>query len=197
MKYDIVLAGVGGQGILTVAEILAVTAVESGLNIKQSEVHGMAQRGGAVIAHLRLSDGVIWSDLVPPAAADLLLALEPMEALRHIRQLRSDGMLVANKTPVDNIPDYPPLDDIFAALKAGTGNMVLLNAEELAMKAGSKRTANVVLIGAAAPVLPLSAERLKATLRRRFETKGADVVNMNLRAFDLGLQAANRSAAAG
>ena len=193
MKYDIVIAGVGGQGILTIAAIVDEAALASGLHLKQSEVHGMAQRGGAVIAHLRLSDRPIFSDLVPLGCADLLLAVEPLEALRQIAYLRAGGALVVNTAPVHNIADYPEVERIAAQLEC-VGRCLLFDAEKPAAEAGSKRAVNVVLLGAASPVLPVRKEMLQEVIRRRFAVKGDAVVQANLKAFELGRAAARAGA---
>ncbi|MBT4815506.1 MAG: indolepyruvate oxidoreductase subunit beta, partial [Lentisphaerae bacterium] len=138
MKNDIVIAGVGGQGILTIAAIVGHAAVANGLNVKQSEVHGMAQRGGAVLAHLRISDDVIYSDLVPKGKADVVLAVEPLEALRHIDFLAPDGVVLANEVPVVNIDNYPDLETVLAELRQYPRRLVL-DADQVAKNTGSAR----------------------------------------------------------
>ena len=105
MKSDIILSGVGGQGIVSIAATIAMAALDSNLNIKQSEVHGMSQRGGAVYSHLRISDTDISSDLIPLGKADIIISVEPMESLRYLPWLKEDGWLVTNSTPFINIPD--------------------------------------------------------------------------------------------
>ncbi len=187
-QCDILLAGVGGQGILTIAGIIDEAALAAGLHLKQSEVHGMAQRGGAVIAHLRISDRPIFSDLIPARGADLLVAMEPLEALRQREYLKSGGTLVVNTTPVRNIPDYPDLEEVFATLRR-VGTCRLLDADSLAAAAGSKRAMNVVLLGAASRQIPIAPERFQEVIRRRFARKGEAVVNVNLKAFSAGRRA--------
>ncbi|MBM3312322.1 MAG: hypothetical protein FJY80_12540, partial [Candidatus Aminicenantes bacterium] len=135
-RQDIILAGVGGQGILSVAAAIAGAALKLGLNVKQAEVHGMAQRGGAVQSHLRLSRERIWSDLIPRGGADLILAVEPLEALRYLEYLSPGGRVVASTKPVQNIPDYPPLDEILAEIRRLPGSLVV-EAEDLAKRAGT------------------------------------------------------------
>src|SRR4030042_5605627 len=115
MKQDIILAGVGGQGILSIAFVIAGAALEDGLEVKQAEVHGMSQRGGAVQSHLRLSQERIFSDLIPKGEADLILSVEPLEALRYVDYLRPEGMVVSSRPPFVNIPDYPDLGTILSA----------------------------------------------------------------------------------
>ncbi len=190
MKQDLIIAGVGGQGILTIAELIARSAVRAGLNIKQSEVHGMAQRGGAVVAHLRISQEKVHSDLVPQGRAGLVLAVEPLEALRQLPYLGPDGWVVTNTTPVENIEPYPPLARIRDELGRAP-HALLLDADALARQAGSARAMNVVVLGAAAHALDLPESLLEETLRERFAGKGREVVEVNLRAFALGREAAS------
>ena len=192
MRTDVVLAGVGGQGVLTVAALLAEAARREGLVVKQGEVHGMAQRGGAVQATLRLADGPIAADLVPRGSADLLLALEPVEALRHAGYLRPGGRLVTAAESHENVPDYPPLDDVHARVRAVPG-AVLVPATDLAREAGSIRVVNVVMVGAASPWLPLSPDMLEGCVMDAFSAKGERVVEANRRAFFAGREAAGVS----
>ena len=195
MKRDIVIAGVGGQGILTIAASIAKAAVSAGLNIKQSEVHGMAQRGGAVQAHLRLSDDTIYSDLVPVGSADLILAVEPLEALREYRFLGPSGCVLANSTPVMNIGNYPDVEEVLAEVRK-LPRHVLLNADELAREAGSARAMNMVMLGAASLLLDLPQGQLLDVIRDAFARKGEKVVEVNHRAFALGREAARAQEAA-
>jgi len=193
MKRDVILAGVGGQGLLTIAAAIAGAAHALGLHLKQSEVHGMAQRGGVVRSHVRLSDRPIHSDLIPEGAADLLLAAEPMEALRYLPYLAPDGMVVANRVPMKNIDPYPDEDEIAAALRA-LAHRLVFDAVSLAREAGSIRSANIVLLGAGAPFLGIPVDALRAAVDRLFERKGPAIVETNRRAFDLGLAQAERPA---
>lgn len=194
MKRDVVLAGVGGQGVLSVAAILAEAARREGLVVRQAEVHGMSQRGGAVQASLRIADGPIEGDLVPRGAADLVLGVEPVEALRYLDYLAPDGRLVTATDPYENVPDYPPIDEVLAAVQAVPGS-VLVAAGALARRAGSGRVANVVMVGAASVFLPLPAEVIETCLREGFAAKGERVVEANLRAFALGRAAVGEGAA--
>lgn len=190
MTFDIVLAGVGGQGVLSVSAVIAAAALESGLQVKQSEVHGMAQRGGAVQAHLRLADRPIASDLVPRGSASLLLGMEPLECFRYLDFLSPEGIVVTATTPVTNIPDYPPLEEVLQALRR-LPRAVLVEAERLARQAGSARAVNMVMVGAASPVLPVSPDAIERQIRVRFESKGPKLVDQNIRAFRAGREAAN------
>jgi indolepyruvate ferredoxin oxidoreductase beta subunit len=185
VKHDLVLAGVGGQGVLSVAAILAEAARRSGLVVRQGEVHGMSQRGGAVQATLRLADGPIAGDLVARGGADLVLGVEPVEALRYLEYLAPGGRLVTATDPYENVSDYPPLEQVLAAVRAVPG-AVLVEAGELARRAGSGRTANVVMVGAASVFLPIPAEVIEACLVDGFAAKGERVVEANRRAFALG-----------
>lgn len=189
MKCDIVLAGVGGQGVLSISAIIAWSAMQAGLQVKQSEVHGMSQRGGAVQAHLRISDEPIASDLIPRGKADLILSMEPMEALRYVDWLDPSGTLVTAARPFENIANYPDLDGIHAAIRK-LPRAILVESEKLAREAGSARASNMVLIGAAADLLPIPPEAIADFIKKRFESKGEKVVESNLRAFELGRGAA-------
>lgn len=185
MKTDIVLCGVGGQGVLSAAAILAEAAVREGLEVREGEVHGMAQRGGAVQASLRISDLSIAGELIPRGTADLLLSLEPLETLRYLDWLGPEGWVVAAAEPVRNIPDYPPLDDVHARLRA-LPRVRLVEAGAVARKAGSLHAANVVLLGAASPLLPLDPRVIREVITEGFMEKGVKVVDANLRAFQAG-----------
>ncbi|MCX7974787.1 MAG: indolepyruvate oxidoreductase subunit beta [Candidatus Aminicenantes bacterium] len=189
MKYDLILAGVGGQGILSIAFIIDRAALLQGLNFKQTEVHGMAQRGGAVQSHLRLADGPIYSDLIPRGKCDLILSVEPLEALRYLEYLDSQGRVITNSVPYVNIPDYPPLEAILEAIKKVKFHL-LVEADKLAREAGSSRAQNMVMLGAASPFLPLESENLKRALKEFFESRDEKMVALNLRAFELGRQVA-------
>jgi indolepyruvate ferredoxin oxidoreductase beta subunit len=186
VKRDIVLAGVGGQGILTLAVLIVNAAVREGLNVRQAEVHGMSQRGGAVEAHVRLSDGPLFSNLVPKARADLILATEPLEALRQIDYLSPSGLIVTNSATVENIPHYPPREELMQLLH-GCGRMVyLVDAAAVAREAGTARAQNVVLIGAASEFVGLRPESLQAAVSEMFAKRKKALVDMNLRALQLG-----------
>jgi len=185
VKHDLVLAGVGGQGVLSVAAILAEAARRHGLVVRQGEVHGMSQRGGAVQASLRLADAPIDGDLVPRGGADMVLGVEPVEALRYLDYLAPGGRLVTAADPYENVPDYPPVEAVLAAVRAVPG-AVLVEAGELARRAGSGRTANVVMVGAASAFLPIPAEVIEGCIVEGFAAKGERVVEANRRAFALG-----------
>lgn len=185
MTCNMILCGVGGQGVLSLAAIIAKASLSSKLNVRQSEVHGMSQRGGEVLAHLRISDEEIYSDLVAIGTADLIISMEPMEALRYLDYLKPDGKVVTAAEPVLNINNYPNLDEIYAAAAALPGS-VCLKAHDLAKNAGSERASNMVLIGAASPFLPTDAESLKQAIRDTFASKGESIVETNLKAFEAG-----------
>ena len=189
MKTDVVLAGVGGQGVLSVAAILADAARREGLQVKQGEIHGMAQRGGAVFASVRLSDAPIDSDLIPRGSADLLLGLEPLEALRYVDYLSTGGTLVTSADPTENIPDYPRLAEVHRLVGEVPGS-VMVEAGALAKEAGSPRAANVVMTGAASVFLPLSADTMAECVADGFARKGERIVAINLRALAAGRDAA-------
>ncbi|HOG28527.1 MAG TPA: indolepyruvate oxidoreductase subunit beta [Vicinamibacterales bacterium] len=189
MKFDIILAGVGGQGVLSLSAIIASSAMREGLAVKQSEVHGMSQRGGAVLAHLRLADGPIASDLIPRGSAAMILGMEPLESLRYLEYLDRAGAVVSATTPMANIADYPPLDQVLAAIRS-LPRAYLVEAEALARQAGSARASNMVMVGAASPLLPVALSTLEHFVETAFAAKGAKVVETNLRALHAGRAAA-------
>lgn len=189
MERNIILAGVGGQGILTIAEAISRAALRRGLNVKQSEVHGMSQRGGAVQSHIRWSDQELFSDLVPLGRCDMVLAVEPLESLRYVHFLTTGGTIVSSTTPFVNIPNYPPIEEVLDRI-ARQGDHVLIDTERLARAAGSVRAANMVVLGAAATLLELEAADLEASIAEMFASKGAAVVETNQRALRLGMRAA-------
>lgn len=188
MKKDIILCGVGGQGILSVATIIGEAATKAGINLKQAEVHGMSQRGGDVQSNLRLSTNQIYSDLIPQGACDVIISMEPMEALRYLPYLAKDGVVVTNSKPFVNIPNYPEEQALFGEL-ASLPRVVQLDIEQVAKDAGSARSANVVLLGMAAKHIGIvSTEQLRNAVATVFARKGEAVVNANLKAFDLGVE---------
>ena len=187
MKKDTIRAGVAGQGILSIATVIGSAALEQGLYLKQAEVHGMSQRGGDVQSNLRLSSAPIYSDLIPKGGADLIVSLEPMEALRYVPYLAPDGWIITNTTPLVNIPDYPEMDKVMEALKAFP-QVLALDVDGIAKDLGSPRGANMVLLGAMSAVLHiLEPEKLREGIRRVFGRKGEAVVESNIKAFDEGL----------
>lgn len=193
MKTDIILAGVGGQGILSIATIIGEAATKAGLNLKQAEVHGMSQRGGDVQSNLRLSDQTIYSDLIPRGKADLIIAMEPMEALRYVPFLSKDGTIVTSSKPFINIPNYPDETAICAELDALPNKVVRLDIEEMAKEIKTPKSANVILLGMAAPFLGcLSTEELRSAIGRVFTAKGDAIVQANYTAFDAGLTQAQQ-----
>lgn len=190
MKNDIILAGVGGQGILSIAAIIGYAAVQSGLYLKQAEVHGMSQRGGDVQSHLRLSSKEIASDLIPFGQADMIISVEPMESLRYLPYLSEKGWLITNTEPFVNIPDYPPLEQIIEEVQKRPRH-VAFNAGQVAENLGTKKAANVVILGAASPFLDIPFSMLEDAIRFLFGKKGEDLVNTNLEALRAGRELAN------
>lgn len=189
MKQDIILSGVGGQGILSIATMIGEAATQAGLTLKQAEVHGMSQRGGDVQSNLRLSDGEIASDLISVGTADMILSLEPMEALRYLPYLNKDGWVITSSSPFRNIPNYPAEEDLKADFSA-LPHVVTVDVEGIAKEHSMPKCANVILLGAAARYLKiLSVEQLRESIARVFGAKGEAVVEMNRRAFDLGYAA--------
>ena len=190
MKTDIVLAGVGGQGILSVATILGVAALKEGLNIKQAEVHGMSQRGGDVQSNLRISSSPIHSDLIPAGKADLIVSLEPMEALRYLPTLSPEGWIVTSTAPFVNIPDYPDMEEIEKDLSKG-GNLIAFDMEEMAKEVASPRSSNMVLLGAASHFIEITSDKIEDAIRSVFSSKGEAIVEANIKAFRAGREKAD------
>lgn len=185
MKTDIVLAGVGGQGILSIATILANAALAENLHIKQAEVHGMSQRGGDVHSMLRLSSDPIASDLIRRGTADLVVSLEPMEALRYVPFLSKKGWIVTNTVPFLNIEKYPEMETVMADLERH-GNVVAFDVDTVAKEVASPRTSNMVLLGAASPFIELDADAIERAIATVFGPKGDAIVEMNVKAFRAG-----------
>ena len=186
MKKDIILAGVGGQGILSIATTIGLAALKTNLNIKQAEVHGMSQRGGEVVSHLRISDSQIFSDLITKGQADMILSLEPLETLRYLPYLNESGWIISNSEPYTNIPNYPDLEIVYNEIRKYK-NHVLINADEIAKKLNAPLSANMVLIGAAAHYLGFEQQEIEDAIRVQFNKKGDDIVNINIQAFREGL----------
>jgi len=185
MKYDIILAGVGGQGILSIAAVIGEAALEDGLYMKQTEVHGMSQRGGDVQSHLRISDKPVASDLIPLGTADIIISLEPLEALRYLPYLKKDGWIVANSEPFENIPNYPELEQIKKVYDS-LPNKIIADMEQIAKDLGASRSSNMVLLGAASPLIPIDFFKLENGIRHIFGKKGETIVEMNLKALSAG-----------
>ena len=189
MKTDIILAGVGGQGILSIATVIGLAAVNNHLNIKQAEVHGMSQRGGAVYSHLRLSDQPIASDLIPVGKANVILSVEPMEALRYLPFMAPDGWLVTNTHPFVNIDNYPDHQLLMEQLNA-LQNRVLVDADALASECGNTKASNMVMLGTAVPFVNIDLKEIEKAVASIFERKGEDVVAVNIRALQAGYDVA-------
>jgi indolepyruvate ferredoxin oxidoreductase beta subunit len=188
MKSDIILSGVGGQGILSIATIIGLAAVENNLFLKQSEVHGMSQRGGDVQSHLRLSSRPIASDLIPYGKADIIISVEPMESLRYLPWLSRSGWLVTSSTPFINIPDYPPVEEILREIRK-IKNHKIIEADAIAKESGFSRSGNMVILGAASSCIGLPFNSLENAVRKLFEKKGEEIVDVNIRALRAGRDA--------
>jgi indolepyruvate ferredoxin oxidoreductase beta subunit len=185
MKRDIILAGVGGQGIISIAAIIGTAALEQDLFLKQSEVHGMSQRGGDVQSNLRISDKEIASDLIPYGQADLIISVEPLEALRYLPFLSSDGWVITSTKPYINIPEYPEMEKVMGEIRK-LPHYIALDADEIAKEAGTVKAANIVILGAASPFLEMKYEKLEDAIRFIFRNKGEDVIHKNLQALKSG-----------
>ncbi|MFC2080273.1 indolepyruvate oxidoreductase subunit beta [Bacteroidota bacterium] len=185
MKTDIILSGVGGQGILSIAAVIGTAAIAQGLHVKQAEVHGMSQRGGAVQSHLRISNQLIYSDLIPAGSCDLILSVEPMEALRYFPFLSNDGWIIANSTPFINIDNYPEEDKLNAAYKK-IPHSLLIDADKIASDLGTKKVSNIVMLGAASLQLGVEYQALEDSIKSIFGRKGEELVQLNLDALSAG-----------
>ncbi len=192
MKKDIILAGVGGQGILSIAAIIGTAALDMGLFLKQSEVHGMAQRGGDVSSNLRIGDKEIASDLIAMGKADIVISVEPLEGLRYLPMLSSEGWLITNSKPFNNIPNYPEIEKVYAEI-AKVHRHVMIDAEQIAKDLGTAKAANVVILGAASDHLGISYETLEKAIRSIFRSKGEAVVELNINALKAGRDFAEKN----
>ena len=192
MKKDIIIAGVGGQGILTIATVIGTAALMEGLQLKQAEVHGMSQRGGDIQSNLRISSKPIASDLIPEGKVDLIISVEPMESLRYVNMLnKNEGRLVTSINPVINTLNYPPIEDILKAVRDVPRN-VTIDAEKVAKEKGTIKAANIVVLGAASPYLGIKFESLEKAIESIFAKKGKDIINLNLKALSAGKNYADK-----
>jgi indolepyruvate ferredoxin oxidoreductase beta subunit len=196
MKSDIILSGVGGQGILSIAATIGMAALENNLHLKQAEVHGMSQRGGAVQSHLRISENEIASDLIPLGSADLIISVEPMESLRYLPWLKQDGWVVTNTTPFINIPDYPEVEELLTEIEK-LPHHIAINADEIAKQVRSPRSSNMVMLGASSPFINLPVESFELGIRKIFGRKGDKMVQFNIDAFKAGRKFALQHTAVG
>lgn len=187
MKSDIILAGVGGQGILSIATILGAAALKEDLHLKQAEVHGMSQRGGDVQSNLRISSDPIASDLIGEGKADLIVSLEPMEALRYLPFLNKEGWIVTNTTPFINIDNYPDFEILEKELNE-VGNVVAFDMDSLAKEVATPRASNMVLLGACAPFIEIESDKIEDGIRAIFGAKGEAIVESNIKAFRAGME---------
>ena len=191
MKKDIILSGVGGQGILSIATIIGKAALKEGLYIKQAEVHGMSQRGGDVQSNLRISNQPIASDLIPIGKCDLIISLEPMEGLRYLPYLNPDGWLVTNAIPFINIPNYPEQEKLKAEIDK-LPHKIILDVNKEAKEIGTIRVANTVLLGASTPFLHIDYDKMEESIHDIFSPKGKEIIEMNLKALAAGKQIAEQ-----
>jgi indolepyruvate ferredoxin oxidoreductase beta subunit len=191
MKKDIILAGVGGQGILSIAAVIDYAALSLGYKVKQAEVHGMSQRGGAVQSHLRISDKEIYSDLIGLSGADLIIAVEPMESLRYIPFLADDGWVVTSRECYKNIANYPDDEKIYQQIDL-LPRKVIVDADKLAREAGSAKASNIVMLGVATPFLGMTVDKLRKAVEAIFADKGQKIIDINLRAFEAGFACSSK-----
>ncbi|MCX6267290.1 MAG: indolepyruvate oxidoreductase subunit beta [Bacteroidetes bacterium] len=192
MKKDIILAGVGGQGIISIASIIGYAALEQGMFLKQSEVHGMSQRGGDVMSNLRISHHQIASDLIPFGQADMIISIEPLESLRYLPYLSGEGWVITNIRPFNNIPNYPDIDKIMEEI-GKVPHHIALDADATAKEAGSVKATNIVILGAASPFLGMAYEKLEDAIRFIFRKKGDKIIELNLNALKAGRNFADQN----
>jgi indolepyruvate ferredoxin oxidoreductase beta subunit len=185
MQNDIIISGVGGQGILSIAAVIGLAAVSNDLYLKQAEVHGMSQRGGDVQSHLRLSDKPVYSDLIPYGKASLIISVEPMESLRYLPWLSKAGWVVTNSNAFINITDYPSVEKVLEEIKK-LKNHIIIDADAIARESGSSRSGNMVILGASSSFIDMTCQSLENAIRKLFERKGKEVVEANLKAFNAG-----------
>lgn len=185
MKTNIILSGVGGQGILTIAAVLDTAALDQNMFVKQAEVHGMSQRGGAVQSHVRISDNKIYSDLIPLGKADLIISVEPMELLRYLPYLKPDGWMVTDSEPFINNKNYPEKETLFNEIESHPNN-IIVEATQIAKDIGNSKAANMVLLGAASSLIPLSEDSLLKAIKTLFQRKSERIINLNIEAFNAG-----------
>jgi indolepyruvate ferredoxin oxidoreductase beta subunit len=185
MKRDIILAGVGGQGIISIAAIIGYAALELGYFLKQSEVHGMSQRGGDVQSNLRISDKEIASDLIPYGKADMIISVEPLESLRYLPYISPEGWVITSTKPFINIPEYPDIDKIMDEIRK-LPHHIALDADAIAKETGNVKAANIVILGAASPFLGMEYTSLTDAIRYIFRKKGDEIINKNLDALNAG-----------
>jgi indolepyruvate ferredoxin oxidoreductase beta subunit len=196
-EYNIVITGVGGQGILTAANLLGWAALKAGYKVRVGEVHGLSQRFGSVIAYVRFGDDV-YGAMVPEGKADVILSFEPVEALRYINYLRVGGLVLTNSRPVPpqlvtmGKAKYPDIDVIKDYVeRLFEGRFLAFDAEELALKAGDAVATNVVLIGALTqmPGFPMTQQHVREVIRLSVPPR---TIDLNMRAFDLGVEAGRK-----
>ena len=192
MKKDIILAGVGGQGIISIASIIGYAALEQGMFLKQSEVHGMSQRGGDVMSNLRISHNPLASDLIPFGQADMIISIEPLESLRYLPYLSGEGWVITTTRPFNNIPNYPAIDEIMREI-AKVPHHIALDADATAKVAGSAKATNIVMLGAASPFLGMAYEKIEDAIRFIFRKKGDKIIELNLSALRAGCDFANQN----
>lgn len=185
MKTDIILCGVGGQGILSIATIIGEAAMKENLYIKQAEVHGMSQRGGDVQSNLRISSDPINSDLIALGGADVIISMEPMEALRYLPFLNKNGWIITSSAPFVNIPNYPDMETIKADYEK-LEHVIMIDIESMAKENNVPRSANVILLGAAQKALGIEYDKLEAAIQRVFARKGESIVEQNIKALAIG-----------
>ncbi len=190
MKNDIILAGVGGQGILTIAATIGLAALQKNLFIKQSEVHGMSQRGGAVQSHMRISDKPIFSDLIPKGKAGLIISIEPMESLRYLPFISKNGWIITNSKPYKNIPEYPDEDALMEEIRK-QHNFVVIDADKIAKDIQSKRSSNIVMLGAATSFIDIPIKNFEKAIEELFLPKGKEIVEKNIEALHKGREMSN------
>jgi indolepyruvate ferredoxin oxidoreductase beta subunit len=196
-EFNILITGVGGQGVILMSELLGKSAVKDGLRVRGSEILGMAVRGGSVTSIIRIGDEV-YGPLIPMGKCDALVGMEPSEALRNITYLSKSSLVIVNIavtlpfTVSLGKSKYPTLEEILGKLSQASGKVVKLDATQLAQQAGSLLTTNIVMLGVlfGSEQLPINTDTIKETIQARFPAKAAPT---NIKAFDLGYQACQQA----
>ena len=183
--FGVIVAGVGGQGAITLAQLVLGAAWKSGFFVHQSEVHGMSQRGGSVNAHILFDKKEVSSPVVMEGAGNLLIGMEPLETLRYLSLLRKDAEVVSSVIPIKNMAEYPDVDKILSELKSVPG-VTLVDTDKYSKELSNKKAGNIILLGIASKHMPISKKMWHEVIKERFEGKGEKIIDKNIEAFEFG-----------